>query len=52
MVPNVKIGKNETRELVNQESYQILVGKLLYLNNTRSYISYVMGSEVDNFPKF
>ena len=42
MDPNIKIGPREDSELVNRESYQCLLGKLLYLNHTRPDITFVV----------
>ena len=42
MNPNVKIGPTENSEPMNRESYQHLVGKLLYLNYTRPNITFAV----------
>ena len=40
--PNHKLGEAEEDSAVNRESYQCLVGKLIYLSHTRPDIAYVV----------
>lgn len=39
---NVKLGKGEDNNPINKESYQQLVGKLIYLNHTKPDITFAV----------
>ena len=41
---NLKLGKDEESPLVDKESFQRLIGRLIYLNRTRPDISFVASS--------
>ena len=41
---NAKLGNFVWKVSVDQEKYQRLVGKLIYLSHTRSYISYAVST--------
>ena len=44
METNLKILSDETLELVDMTHYRHIIGSLMYLTNTRSYILFVMNT--------